>query len=368
MRKGLRSTLLFHQFSQIHLSKDPGFVMHYLAPYGRATILCTKNGPYNLKKFRPTLHFLPKPFFLSALWYLWRNAKDIDLLVMFHTHPLNIIYGPLYKIRNPKGITYIKADMDNRILDLPKPGIINYIRRIKIWLNLWHVDHFSVEQEQILKLLTSRYRRFAAKLFHVPNGYGDYISVAQLPLAQKENMIFCVGPVGSMQKGTEYILETAKALQKDLGDWKFVLAGRIVEEYQSILEDFFQSNPKLKDKIILKGHVSDRKDMLDLYRRAKILFMPSRFETFSCALTEAAHYGNVIVGTPVGGVAELTDNGRIGAMVPFGDVKAMAAELRKRMRNQQLLQKESAMVQQRCDAEYTWTVISKRIVERISRP
>ena len=367
-QKTPHATLIFPYFKYIEFSKDPGFLMHYLAKQGfTSEILTLKLGDQQRKEFIPKLTFIKKPFFLNAIWHLVKNAKKTDALIMFHTHPLNIFYGPLYKLLNPKGTTYLKSDMDNTLLNINKPTLLNYIRRIKLYFNLLHVDVFSTEQEKVYKLFLKRYPQFRQKMMHVPNGYGDYITVEKKPFSQKENIILTVGPVGSHQKGTDIIFKTFERLKPELENgWTVIMIGEILDEYKQTLDNFFERNPTLKKRIILRGHVKDRKEMLDLYNKAKLIFMPSRWETFSCALTEAAYYGVVIVGTPVGGVAELTGNGAYGAVCDFNDDKNLAKELKKRMRDSTLLKKESNLTQQHSHT-YTWPVISKKVYERLTK-
>ena len=360
----MRAVLIYKGFPDREFTKDPGFVMHYLAGEGYTSeIWCAQQR--GRKWFRPRIVSLGAPFFLKSLWRVFRRARSIDVLVLFHTRPLNPLYGMLYRLRNPRGVVYLKSDMDNTLLDLGKPSLLNYARRAKLLMNLRRVDVFSTEQEAVLALLMQRYPRYAHKMVHVPNGYGDYVKVRHRALGKKEPIILAVGPVGSRQKGTDLILKTLHLIARDLKGWKVILAGQVLDEYRRDVDRFLARHPALRGSIEFRGHVSSREEMLSLYDRARIIFMPSRWETFSCALVEAAAYGCVIVGTPVGGVAELTGKGAYGAVCPFEDPESYARELKRRMHDEELRLREAKLTQANLEKRFTWKAIAKGLAKRL---
>jgi glycosyltransferase involved in cell wall biosynthesis len=252
--------------------------------------------------------------------------------------------------------------MDNTLLSLRTFTLLNIIRRIKLRMNLAIADIFSIEQERILELIANMHPNYKHKLLHLPNAFGGK-AIAPLSFAKKKNIIVTVGPVGAKQKATDIILNVAERL--DLRNWKLIMIGAVLEEYKGELDEFFKRNPQLKDKVIIKGHIGNREEMMRYLREAKIIFMPSRWETFSLALCEAAYYGTVIVATPVGGASELTQKGTIGSLCGFEDVNDMVGQLKKRMKNQRLLEKESTATRKFCKKNYTWETIIVRLYTRI---
>lgn len=68
-----------------------------------------------------------------------------------------------------------------------------------------------------------------------------------------------------------------------------------------------------------------RNDVPDLLREAEILLMPSEMESFGLAALEGMSSGVVPIGTNVGGVPELIEDGVNGYLSGVGNVEAMAA-------------------------------------------
>jgi N-acetyl-alpha-D-glucosaminyl L-malate synthase BshA len=63
----------------------------------------------------------------------------------------------------------------------------------------------------------------------------------------------------------------------------------------------------------------------ELLRSADLFLLPSASESFGLSALEAMACGVPVVGTEVGGLREVVRNGETGALVPVGDVDALAA-------------------------------------------
>jgi glycosyltransferase involved in cell wall biosynthesis len=81
------------------------------------------------------------------------------------------------------------------------------------------------------------------------------------------------------------------------------------------------------------GHVPSAREYRAVYRKASGFVLPSEYEAFGFVLMEAMSVGLPIVATAVGAVPEVLEHGQIGALVPFGDVPALAAALTELMRS-----------------------------------
>jgi glycosyltransferase involved in cell wall biosynthesis len=75
------------------------------------------------------------------------------------------------------------------------------------------------------------------------------------------------------------------------------------------------------------GRVSGRDRIAELYSQAAVFCMPSRFEPYGLAPTEAMAYGLPCVVTSVGGLPEIVLDGETGLIVPPDDPVALAGAL-----------------------------------------
>jgi glycogen synthase len=84
----------------------------------------------------------------------------------------------------------------------------------------------------------------------------------------------------------------------------------------------------ITDRIRWLGHIPSRSAYRAVFRGARAFVLPSEWEAYGFVLLEAMAAGVPIVATSVGAVPEVLGGGRWGALVPYGDVDALAAALR----------------------------------------
>lgn len=333
---------IFPDTENFHLIKDVGQVPYFMSKTGEyhSTIVTYKNSedyPYLENEVKGLkLVFIPRlgKFLYSdigVMKYLSSESKNIDVLNLFHFKKDNIVYLLLYKTLNPKGKAYVKLDID--IMFFKKYNsfffsnykLKNSLLKRLTRLHIKMTDLFSIETEEAREYLVKIYPELEKKLICIPNGVDvEFISpiTAHRTFDQKENLIITVGRIGTAQKNSELLLESLRLT--DLRDWKVCIIGPVEESFKTYISSFFDRHPELIDKIIFTGNISERKELLHFYNRAKIFCMTSRFEGFPIAFAEASYFGNYIISTPVSGSSYVTDRG-LGIVVEGEPVKFSAA-------------------------------------------
>jgi glycosyltransferase involved in cell wall biosynthesis len=355
------------------LAKDLGVIPHFLASnYGYDSYLLTyKNGDYPWKRDVPEtkLVFLSKRFgeALDVLLFLFRNAREIDVLHVEHLHNnANLLYGFLYKICNPHGILYYKLDASPYIMEQLVNRRKDPKSRLKTWFLQWMMHRFidlvSVEAKNNHKRLISAFFDHRDKILHLPNGF--YVQNAPSAIAKKKNIIFTAGRLGAIQKATEVLIE-GFALVEDPGDWRLLLAGPVEDGFQVKIDALFDKYPKLLDRVDFLGYITDRATLYQFYGMSKIFCFPSRWEGFSHALIEAAFFSNYIIATDVGGAADVIEVTNYGRIVPFENPMELALALQQTIQSWAKIERQTEDLQTKVINAFSWTTQCRKLHEKL---
>lgn len=138
-----------------------------------------------------------------------------------------------------------------------------------------------------------------------------------------------VGIVGELSgvKGQEEFLRAAAEVVARFGDGvEFVIAGEDASragEYRARIERLV-AELGLTKRVRMLGK---RDDVADVTASLDLLVSASRTEAFGMAMVEAMACGVPVVATATEGAREIVADGLTGAMVPIGDVRALAAAI-----------------------------------------
>lgn len=297
----------------------------------------------------------------EILMYLWKHAKEIDILNLYYLKH-SILYALCYKLRNPHGVLYIKLDLTP---DACKKEETDKIAPIRTGVYKWYLQHVpdvvSAETVSAVQYVQSRYRINYPKLLLIPNGIDDkwiqQNNICIAPFGQRENIILTVGRIGAYDKNNEFMLE---ALSKtDLKDWKFIFVGKVVEGFDARINEFYERNASLRDKVVFTGECTDRLKLFEWYNRAKVFCFSSRRESFGIVLAEAQYFGNYILSTPVSSLPDfIGEDERLGKAVRSSS--ELACEIQSIVDNQNDISLSHA-VRLEQGQRYAWSRICRQL-------
>lgn len=312
---------VFSTSQSFHLAKDPGmipFILHREFGYNCTFVSYVKkdSNDYYVSHYQGVLLdslqsnrkvkelSLAKP---GLIWYIIRNAKKIDVLNLYFLK-YSIVYAFIYRLFNFKGIIYIKLDLNTDSLRVLEKQKFDKFRTYIFRLYLNHIPTIvSAESIDAVEYVKMKFKIDESKLLYIPNGIDaeqiENLGIKMRPFDEKQNLIISVQRVGSYQKNTEMLL--AALAKIDLVDWKVVIIGEIEEAFVQKIALFYKNNPSLKNKIQFTGPIKEKKELYELYNRAKIFCLTSRWEGFGLAFVEAQHFGNYIVSTPITSLNDL---------------------------------------------------------------
>lgn len=304
----------------------------------------------NIKKYtgRPTI---------DGGLYLLKNAKYIDVLNLYHiTTSHNFWWVLIYKFLNPKGKVYLKLDTNYDMLQM-------ILSRKQEWL-VKNIDIISAEILDVCARLEIKWQR---EILFVPNGiYWENKDMYEW--SDKENIIVSVGRIGTFQKNTELLLKLFADLQKENQDYTLRVIGPIESGFISYINDFFENNPQLKNKIIFVGEISDRTEMEKEYSKAKYFLYSSRWEGFGIALVEALMAGCYIISPEVDSLRTIIDDNKYGVGYPLKNEKKGVEALKASIgRTQSECEKTCMEAQKYAREKFNWENIVKPIIEKLEK-
>lgn len=376
-----RFVTLYPVAKNTHLIKDIGQIPHFMnQQFGYcAQLVCYRNDDdYPNLKSEATgvemvfLEFSGKRMFLENAFvrYIEENAKDIDVLNLYHLDRDTFYYGNLYKKINPDGLLYCKLDLYNEFVEHGKKRhSINVFKNwvFRRWEKMFirHTDLFSVENWAGLELMKKRYPALADDIMYLPNGINSSFvdGLFETP-TEKEPLILILSRIGDVIKNHEILLRVLPHL--NLKNWRIVFAGPVVQRFMPKVDAFFQEFPHLREKVQFTGEITDRKVVYDWLRRSRVNVLTSRHESFGIVFAEALYFGNYLVGTDgMSSFNDLTCNGEFGERLPFNDDSALRKCLQSLIDDPDRIDALRKPASKFARQNFVWPVLVERLEEEL---
>lgn len=352
----------------VNLLKDVGMIPYSLHKYYgcHSVVACYRNEEnyfYLDKEVKGLkLEFIERKFnnmVLDAAWYLLKNAKKIQVLNIYHLSVgKRFLWAWIYKILNPKGIVYLKLDMDYRELNrLKQDNRLSY--NVKKFC-LHHINVISGESKKICDEIQQLYQ---CKVEYIPNGcFADYTEATQEIC--KQNIFLTVGRLGTEQKATEILLE-AFACSAEKHDWILRLAGPVQLDFQKKINAFLNVNQELTERVQFIGEIVDKEKLAKEYAQAKVFVLPSRWESFGIVLAEALMEGCYIIATDaIPSALDITKDESYGKIVKKNSVEELADAMMHATQNKQI-DELPCSIKKYAQENFEWKNICARLWEKI---
>lgn len=109
---------------------------------------------------------------------------------------------------------------------------------------------------------------------------------------------------------------------------------------------------------------------MSAYQRATVVVLPcvTDAESFGLSLIEAMACGKPVIGSRVGGIPFVMDEGVDGLLVPPGDVGALASACLRLLDDRKLAEALGAAGRRKVVADYTWNGQVDRYVALLQAP
>lgn len=370
--------LFFDKLMKIHLNKDVGMFPVYLSQLGyNFKMVCldipeNKNLPKNfhgveIVKIKPFTLFnkipLLKRLNIPQILYICKNFKNIDLLFFFHMTVKKLYPIRLYKFLKKTGQVYLKIDMDLRQLDIFKNEFSSNKRwRRKILSLINSCNLVSSEIQKVMNTLNNLLKDHTDTVIkYIPNGIdlNNLNTIDVKGVDEKKNQMITVCRVGTEQKNNQMMLEALKSV--DLKSWNIIFIGPIEDEFNTVIDDFYQQNPDLKEKVIFKGSVYDKDELYDLYNSSKVFFLTSKREGFPLSTLESLYFGNYQIQTPTGNEKDVISGSGFGKVIGMNDIAELSQVLNMIV-NDEIEMKTPEVISKNAIEKFSYENLAKNIL------
>ncbi|WP_163550400.1 glycosyltransferase family 4 protein [Candidatus Frankia nodulisporulans] len=161
----------------------------------------------------------------------------------------------------------------------------------------------------------------------IPNPFDAVLWLGIPDVSRTRPVIATVGRLEAY-KGVDVLLDASSRLRAAGVDHRLVLAGRPAGEIHGVPAGTWLERQArdLGLDVEFTGHLGGEQ-VREVYRRARVVAVPSRFESFSIAAAEAMAAGRPVVTTTRTGIAPFVQRWGGGAVVPVDDPAALADAL-----------------------------------------
>lgn len=137
---------------------------------------------------------------------------------------------------------------------------------------------------------------------------------------QQEPIILTIAGI-EPRKGLDTLIEAASMIE---GKFKIIIKGKVRDTvYMRKLQSMVKKH-NLQEKISFRTELEDYSALVSLYRSAYTFVFPTRDDCLGVVVLESLHCGVPVIGTTVGGVPEMIENGLNGILVKPNDPVELA--------------------------------------------
>jgi glycosyltransferase involved in cell wall biosynthesis len=234
--------------------------------------------------------------------------------------------------------------------------------RAKVRLALWQADRCLTVSEHS--------RRSIERVYGFPSGrldvaYEAAAAVFQPTFEPREDFILYAGGI-SPNKNLQTLLEAFAGLAQCRGGMRLVLAGDYLgDRFQSSYDDLIGwiADLDLQQSVHLAGRVSDE-ELASLYRRARLLAMPSFDEGFGLPAIEAMACGAPVVVSSGNSLEEVV--GEAGLVVDPYDTRALRDAMARILGDDALAADLSAKAIARAGS-FSWDATARGVLAALER-
>ncbi len=305
----------------------------------------------------------PLTFGMRAYQYLCRDSKKLyDVIHDNQTLSYGIV--DIQKAGYPVVETIHHPVTKDRDLAISSAKSIKDKLGYRRWFSFTGMQMKVAKQLPYIITVSEMAKQHIHEVFKVPednlrviyNGIDTGLFSPSESVKRLENMILMVMSRDTAVKGLRFLLEALAELRKKY-DLKLVVVGRTMGDglTEKLMERLgVTANVTFRDRI-------DTDELIDLYRSATLVAVPSTYEGFGIPAAEAMSCGAPVVSTTAGALPEVV--GDAGILVPPADSAALALAIARMVADPVKRLEYSSLGRRRILDNFNWKNAAKRTAD-----
>jgi glycosyltransferase involved in cell wall biosynthesis len=190
------------------------------------------------------------------------------------------------------------------------------------------------------------------RLEMVWNGLDTELYSPEPALPRSQDEILCVGRASDPNKGIKTLITALAKLPR--ARLTLVDAGSTGNDARK-----WARSAGCADRLDITGRIPTE-DLVNLYRRAALVVVPSRYEGFGLPAVEAMACGTPVVATSAGALPEVMRLGEGGLLVPRDDPDALAKAIATLLEQPEMRRQMGDRARPRIEATFSWPRVAER--------
>jgi glycosyltransferase involved in cell wall biosynthesis len=217
------------------------------------------------------------------------------------------------------------------------------------------VDRMITSSDASARQIAHDFRVRPERLRMVGNGLDTELFCPDPSLPRSAGELLCVGRASDPNKGVRTLVAALARLPK--------LRLTLVDDPSPHnAARGWARELGCEDRVSFAGRVSNE-ELVDLYRRATLVVVPSRYEGFGLPAAEAMACGTPVVASAAGALPEVVETGGGGMLVPPEDPEALAKAIATLVEQPEARAALGARAPARIDAAYSWRRVAERTAD-----
>lgn len=257
-----------------------------------------------------------------------------------------------------------------------------------IFEGVYHINEeveFHIEVEEYLlnkskfivsnsKAIEKQYNQYyndacEGKTFLIPHGLEDMRKFVKNNKKLSDNSdnieILFVGRL-EYRKGIDIIFECIPYICKKYNNVIFRFCGdntiNMPNSEKNYKDYFLSKYNEFSERVIFEGYISDE-EIIDRYSNCDIFIAPSRFESFGLIFLEAMIFSKPVIGTNIGGIPEVVENGVSGILIENENSEDLKNALIKLIENKDIRENMGKNGRRIYEEKFTAEIMANKFID-----